>query len=566
MDKKNLVLGLLCLFGAFSLFVYQGKQLQQQALLRQSQAIAEGEASADDKTMPTTVDAATTAVNNEVAPVFQAPVFKPTDEQIFTLENDAVRVHFSTIGGGIRSVELKKFPATQDSDAPYVFNKESPVPALTLGWDTAKLFTKPFAVTSQSEDFIQFRGIFEDGTEIIRGYQLPSSKAKNPYAIQTEVAVTQPKPAESTNSAEHRSLWVSLGSIPEMLSDKYKEHLNFCAYDGKNMDCKRLADFEASNGFLGFGGHGAHPYLEGVGSYAWGALKDQFFTAILTPKIPSVGYISFPIKQGECSAMQGFLKFDLMQPSTVVRATYYVGPKDYLLLERMGQRQDELMQFGFFGAFSKILLMTMHGIHSVIPNWGWTIILLTVIIKLLMWPVTQMQLRSSKKMATIQDPLKKLREKYKDNPQKLQTETMKLFKENRINPASGCLPAVIQIPIFIGLYYMLRSASEIRFQPFLWVKDLSMADTVCYFGGFPLNIMPLLMGVTMVVQMKVTPMPSTDSAQQKVFMLMPFIFLFFCYNFPAALVLYWTVQNLFTIVQNKVTYRKKPTVLQTQKH
>ena len=566
MDKKNLIFGLLCLFGAFSLFISQGKQLQQQAILRQSQAIAEEEASVNDKTVPTTVDAATTAVNSEVAHVFQAPVLKPTDEQIFILENDAVRVHFSTIGGGIRSVELKKFPATQDSDAPYVFNKENTVPALTPGWNTDRLLTQSFAVTSQSEDFIQFRGIFEDGTEIIRGYQLPSSKAKNPYAIQTEVSVTQPKSAEGANSTKHRSLWVSLGSIPEMSGDKYKEHLNFCAYDGKSMDCKRLADFEASNGFLGLGGHEAHPYLEGTGSYAWGALKDQFFTAILTPKTPSVGYVSFPIKQGERSLMQGFLKFELTQPSTVVSATYYVGPKDYLLLEHMGQHQDELMQFGFFGAFSKLLLMTMHAIHSVIPNWGWTIILLTVIIKLLMWPVTQMQLHSSKKMATIQEPLQKLREKYKDNPQKLQTETMKLFKENRINPASGCLPAVIQIPIFIGLYYMLRSASEIRFQPFLWVKDLSMADTVCYFGGFPLNIMPLLMGVTMVMQMKVTPMPSADSAQQKIFMLMPFIFLFFCYNFPAALVLYWTVQNLFTIVQNKITYRKKPTVLQTQKH
>jgi len=179
--------------------------------------------------------------------------------------------------------------------------------------------------------------------------------------------------------------------------------------------------------------------------------------------------------------------------------------------------------------------------------------------------VTPVSLRSSKKMATIQEPLKILREKYKDNPQKLQAETMKLFKENRINPASGCLPAVIQIPIFIGLYYMLRSASEIRFQPFLWVRDLSMPDTVGYLGSFPINIMPLLMGVTMVVQMKVTPMPSTDSAQQKIFMLMPFIFLFFCYNFPAALVLYWTVQNLFTIVQNKLTYRQGSTTLQQQK-
>ena len=554
MDKKNLVFGLLCLFGAFSLFIYQGKQLQQQAILRQSQAADEEVANAEG--LQPKSDVAPTLSEPSNGSEFQLPILKPIDERLIVLENDAVRVTFTMVGGGIRTVELKKFPAERDSDAPYVFNREAELPALVIGRDVEHLWMQSFAVTQQSDDFIQFRAVLEDGTDVVRGYKLPSSKAKNPYLIQTEISVTQPQTVENKTVAEKRSLWVFLGSMPEMPGDKYREHLNFCAYDGKSMDCKRLADFEASNGFLGLGGHEAHPYLEANMSCAWCALKDQFFTAILTPKTPAIGCFSFPLKQGECSSMQGFLKFELTQPSAVLGAAYYVGPKDYLLLEHMGQHQDELMQFGFFGAVSKVLLMTMHGIHSVIHNWGWTILILTVIIKLLMWPVTQMQLRSSKKMATIQEPLKLLREKYKDNPQKLQTETMKLFKENRINPASGCLPAVIQIPIFIGLYYMLRSASEIRFQPFLWVKDLSMPDTVCYLGGFPLNIMPLLMGVTMVVQMKVTPMPSTDSMQQKIFMLMPFIFLFFCYNFPAALVLYWTVQNLFTIIQNKLTYRR----------
>ena len=563
MDKKNLIFGLLCLFGAFSLFIYQGKQLQQQAILRQSQVADEEAANTEGGKQPK-ADVAPTSSELKNLPEFRLPTLKPTDERLVVLENDAVKVTFTTIGGGICSVELKKFAAERDSDAPYVFNREAVFPALIIGRDAEHLWTQSFAVTQQSDDFIQFRAVLEDGTDVVRGYKLPPSKAKNPYLIQTEISVTQPSGKGESVDKPH-PLWISLGSMPEMPGDKYREHLNFCAYDGKSMDCKRLADFEASNGFLGLGGHEAHPYLEANMPCTWGALKDQFFTAILTPKTPAVGCFSFPSKQGERSSMQGFLKFELTQPSTVLGATYYVGPKDYLLLEHMGQRQDELMQFGFFGAVSKVLLMTMHGIHSVIHNWGWTILILTVIIKLLMWPVTQMQLRSSKKMATIQEPLKILREKYKDNPQKLQAETMKLFKENRINPASGCLPAVIQIPIFIGLYYMLRSASEIRFQPFLWVKDLSMPDTVGYLGSFPINIMPLLMGVTMVVQMKVTPMPSTDSAQQKIFMLMPFIFLFFCYNFPAALVLYWTVQNLFTIVQNKLTYRRGSTTLQQQK-
>ena len=552
MDKKNAILGLLCLFAAFSLFIYQSRQLQQSTELA-SITVQEG-------SQP--LSAVETPLGQKAAPVFQLPTILPGEQRLIALENDAVKVTFSTIGGGIHSVELKKFAAVRGGTEPYRFNDTIGLPALTLGWDKQQSVTQVFKVTRQTEDFIQFHAILTDGTEIVRGYQLPSSKSKNPYAIQTEVSVVQPNDRDKGDVLTHRSLWISLGSMPEMTGDKYREHLNFCAYDGKSMDCKRLADFEASNGFLGMGGHEAHPYLEKAVSCVWGALKDQFFTAILTPKASAVGYWTFPTIHDERSALQGFLRFDLTKPSAVIGATYYVGPKDYLLLEKMGQHQDELMQFGFFSAVSKVLLMTMHGIYAIIPNWGWTILILTVIIKLLMWPITQMQLRSSKKMATIQDPLKKLREKYKDNPQKLQAETMKLFKESGVNPASGCLPVAIQIPIFIGLYYMLRSASEIRFQPFLWVKDLSMPDTVCHLGSFPVNILPLLMGITMVLQMKVTPMPSTDSAQQRIFMLMPFIFLFFCYNFPAALVLYWTVQNLFTIVQNKLTYRRQPSTLQ----
>ena len=137
----------------------------------------------------------------------------------------------------------------------------------------------------------------------------------------------------------------------------------------------------------------------------------------------------------------------------------------------------------------------------------------------------------------------------------MQTETLKLFKENRVNPAAGCLPVFIQIPIFIGLYYMLRTSSEIRFQSFLWIQDLSVPDTIAMLGTFPVNILPILMGITMFVQMKLTPSPSMDGMQQKIFMAMPFIFLVFCYNFPAALVLYWTVQNLFTIFQQWLTHR-----------
>ena len=136
----------------------------------------------------------------------------------------------------------------------------------------------------------------------------------------------------------------------------------------------------------------------------------------------------------------------------------------------------------------------------------------------------------------------------------MQQETLKLFKENKINPLAGCLPILIQMPVFLGLFYMLRTASELRFEPFLWVADLSQPDTLLEVGGFPINLLPLIMGVTMFLQMQMMPTsPTMDPMQQKIFKFMPLIFLVFLYSFSSGLVLYWTVQNILTIIQQKIT-------------
>ena len=535
MDKKNFLLGIICLFVAFTLFVKQEHNLRESL---SQQSVAQEKAPV------------VTQKSEKVAPAPKV-AYKATEiraSQLVTLENDFFKVNFSKIGGAIHSVALKKYPAYRDSQTPYVFNQKALLPALTLVDVKQQPILVNFEVTELKENFIQFKAELSDGTRIVRGYQLPESNAENPYIIKNEFLIDQPTEIRS-------NIGLFLGSMPGTPGDKYGEFLNFCSYDGKNTDAKRIADFEAGNGFFGIGRHEAQDKMEAQGRFMWGALKNQFFVAILTPNTPADGYLTYPRKTANEDYIEGILKFDLSAGQNRVTSTYYVGPKDYILLDKMGQNQDQLMQFGFFSAVSKLLLMALRGIHSFIPNWGWTIIVLTIIIKLLMWPITQAQLRSSKKMNSIQAPLKLIREKYKNNPQKLQTETMKLFKENRVNPAAGCLPVFVQIPIFIGLYYMLRTSSEIRFQSFLWIQDLSVPDTIAMLGTFPVNILPLLMGITMFVQMKLTPTPSMDGMQQKIIMAMPFIFLIFCYNFPAALVLYWTIQNLFTIFQQWLTHR-----------
>jgi YidC/Oxa1 family membrane protein insertase len=227
---------------------------------------------------------------------------------------------------------------------------------------------------------------------------------------------------------------------------------------------------------------------------------------------------------------------------------WYAGPKEYERLAALGGGQEEVMQFGFWGVISVVLLKSMKFFHNVIPNWGIAIILVTIVIKILFWPIQAKSIKSMKAMQQFQPLMQKLREKYKDDPQRLNAEMMKLYKEHKINPFSGCLPMLVQIPVFFALFTMLRSAVELRGARFLWIKDLSQPDTVLQLAGFPLNPLPLLMGVSMIWQMKLTPQTG-DAQQQKIMQFMPLIFLFVCYNMSSGLVLYWTVQQLLSIAQ-----------------
>jgi len=177
------------------------------------------------------------------------------------------------------------------------------------------------------------------------------------------------------------------------------------------------------------------------------------------------------------------------------------------------------------------------------------------------WPLTQASTRSMKRMQALQPQVKAIQEKYKDDPMKMQKKMGELWKEHKVNPAMGCLPMLIQIPFFFGFYRMLQSAIELRGASFLWACDLSQPDTVWIIPGlnFPLNPLPLIMGATQLWQTRLTPpSPGVDPVQQKMMQYMPLIFLFILYNFSSGLTLYWTVQNLLTIVQMKVTKANDP--------
>jgi YidC/Oxa1 family membrane protein insertase len=241
------------------------------------------------------------------------------------------------------------------------------------------------------------------------------------------------------------------------------------------------------------------------------------------------------------------LKADLIAPQfsippkEAVKIPYrlYLGPKDEGRLKTLGVDAEKLLDFGYFTIVAKPLLWFLRLTNTVTKNFGMDILILSILIKIIFLPLTQISMKSMKEMQKVQPEMTRLKETYKDDKARLQQEIMLLYKRRKINPMSGCLPMLIQIPVFIALYNALQNAIEMRHAPFLlWIQDLSAKD--------PLYISPIIMGASMVIQQKMTP-TATDPAQAKMFLLMPVMFTFLFLSFPSGLVLYWLVNNVLSI-------------------
>jgi YidC/Oxa1 family membrane protein insertase len=221
----------------------------------------------------------------------------------------------------------------------------------------------------------------------------------------------------------------------------------------------------------------------------------------------------------------------------------------------MGNNIDLIMDFtGVFGFFSKLLLLSMNGLHAAGLPYGLTIIAITVIIKVVFWPLTNASTKSQKRMQALQPQLKAITDKYKDDPAKKNEKTMEFYKQNKVSPLGSCLPSLLQLPVFIGFYWMLRGAIELRGAHFLWAFDLCQPDTIGRIAGFPINPFPLIMGATQLWQSHMMPpSPGMDPGQQKLMRWVPLLMIGIFYRMSSGLTLYWTVSNLLSILQLKLT-------------
>lgn len=281
---------------------------------------------------------------------------------------------------------------------------------------------------------------------------------------------------------------------------------------------------------------------------SWAGYDDQFFIALFvaSPQESSAVFL----QESPDQFPYHFLAVNHVQK-------VYIGPKQLDLLTGLGYETKRAVRFGLFGFITEILYVAIKAIHKTIPNWGWCIILLTFVIKIIFFPLTYSSTKSMARMQELQPKIKALRSKYKKAKQdieqrrKMNEETMRLYKEHGVNPAGGCLPMLIQLPIFWGFFQLLRVAVEFRHSPWiLWITDLSVKD--------PIYVIPVLMGITQFISQKMTP-TSADATQQRMMLIMPVIMTIFFISFPAGLVLYWLTNNVLQIGQQYIMNRFKPT-------
>ncbi|AEA33070.1 membrane protein insertase YidC [Hippea maritima] len=282
----------------------------------------------------------------------------------------------------------------------------------------------------------------------------------------------------------------------------------------------------------------------------WIALESKYFCFAFLP-------------QNSNSLLAGYTKLNdgnyvYVNLESPAKLTIYAGPKSKETIAAVDHKLDKIIRFGMFGFIGKPLLYVLNWLYSIFGNYGVAIIVLTFLIRLIFYPLSFKSFKSMKEMAKLQPKLKELQAKYKGKPDQLNKATMELYKKHKVNPFGGCLPVVIQIPVFFALYNVLLNAIELRGAPFmLWITDLSSKD--------PYYVLPILMGLTMYVQQKLTP-ATGDPTQQKIMMFMPLIFTFMFMGFPSGLVLYWATNNLLTIAQQFIDSQILKAQEKKQKH
>lgn len=468
-------------------------------------------------------------------------------EKIVTLENDEVKLELSTWGAVVKKVTLKKYakdcgPISEENPPVVLDFSDSPLGA----GETVEAFEASEVTTEEKCNFVKFTSGAKSREILLMN--LDSYKLQfRDVGMSGSISLGAMRMGDSKND---------LLSVDSWALDAGKGKPGVIHHGDDDSPLKPYLVGGLSGGCSGSKSAAGMPEettVEYPGAQTWIAVKNRFFVTALASCTEGNAGFSATVKRDmgaanykpESVSVSVNFKGDVTKRTT----TFFVGPKKQALLWDLGMK--DVMEFGMWRWLCYPLVWVLNLFNGWIPNFGVAIILLTILVRLLFWPLTRKSTEGMKKMQEIQPLMKEIQAKYKDNPQRLQQETWQLYREKKVNPMSSCLPMLIQIPVFIALFNVLRSAVELRYAPFLWIADLSEPEGLFAswfpFGG--LNLLPILMAVSTALQSYFTPSTGDKKQQQMMMVMMPAMMLIMFYSFPSALSLYWFLSNIFSIVQ-----------------
>jgi YidC/Oxa1 family membrane protein insertase len=507
-------------------------------------------------------------------------------ENTIVISNADARYVFTSHGGGLKTVELLKYPETisarwkkeNSTNGFATLNARTSVPVLAILGDTNLVGDGNFTLT-RTGDGVRAEKLSPDGLLLTKEFHLSSN-----YLVNASVNLKNTSDEPLALPAQE---WI-VGTATPMDVDDNGMYLGATWFDGTNYVDNGTRYFNTNATTLfGFMSRTPTPeFRAGAGNVVWAAAHNQFFALLAMPKQPAQQIVARPVNlpplaENSIATSVG-IETALVYPAQTLPANsnverqivFFAGPKEYRTLARIGEdfqnRADLAMNFGtgyisFWGVgtfFAKLLLSSMNWLHDVTKmGYGWAIVTITVMLRAVFWPLTAASTRSMKRMQALAPEVKALKEKYKDDPQKFTAKQMELWKKNKVSPMGGCLPMMVQMPVFFGFLAMIRCAIELRGAHFLWVADLTKPDTIFLIPGinFPFNLLPLLMVGVMVWQAHMQPAsPGMDPSQQKMMRFMPLIMLLFLYNYSSGMALYMTISTLLGILQMQLTKTNQP--------
>ncbi|MGW8194402.1 MAG: membrane protein insertase YidC [Desulforhopalus sp.] len=494
------------------------------------------------------------------APVAQAPAqpFEREPRDI-TVDTNLYTAKLSEDGGTITSFVLKKQKETHEKDSPGM---------QLVKTDAAQGFPLQFSWGSAVPAKILYNSEVES---------LSLSADKKKAVLRMVANVQNGLKVEKVYTFDNESYLIDLDIKVENLSDNILQgapqiNLVNSPFAGVASPAKRFL-FSGPAAFVNseLQEVKAKEYADGPvtlkGNFDWAGYMGNYFLCALVPLDGAAE--SFTMQGTEdLTRVQLAGTLDTLQAGGVKEYDYHVffGPKKLDMLKSIGYNLESAVNFGWFDVIAKPTLWLLNMFYSFVHNYGVAIILVTVLFKAVFWPISQKGMKSMKNMQKLQPKMAKIKEKYKNDPTKMNQEVMSLYKTYKVNPLGGCLPMILQIPVFFALYKVLLQSIELRHAPFmLWITDLSAPDRlwigfdIPYLGGLP--VLTLLMGASMFLQQKLSP-TTADPTQAKIMMFLPVVFTFMFLNFASGLVLYWFVNNLLSILQQVLINRetKKPSV------